>query len=69
MVFADPPYGYEYKSNHKRNGGENYDVIMNDDKILDFFPLVKQYCDGFVFVCTAYREKQTGNTAEKLTTN
>lgn len=53
MCFTDPPYGYEYKSGWSRNGGENYDVIMNDDKILDFFPFVKQYCDGFVFVCTA----------------
>lgn len=55
MTFTDPPYGYEYKSNHKRNGGENYDVIMNDDKILDFFPNVVENCDGFIFVCTAWK--------------
>lgn len=59
MCFTDPPYGYEYKSNHKRNGGENYDVIMNDDKILDFFPNVVKNCDGFIYVCTSWKVLDT----------
>lgn len=35
MVFTDPPYGYSYESNHQ----DKHDVLLNDDKILDFFPL------------------------------
>lgn len=35
MVFTDPPYGYEYKS-----GYNNYEMLKNDDKILDFIPAV-----------------------------
>lgn len=35
MIFTDPPYGYEYKS-----GYNNYEMLKNDDKILDFIPAV-----------------------------
>lgn len=54
MVFTDPPYGYEYQSN-MRTRTEKFDVLKNDDKILDFFPLLKDYNDGFVFVCTTWK--------------
>ena len=54
MVFTDPPYGYEYQSN-MRIRREKFDVLKNDDKILDFFPLIKDYNNGFVFVCTTWK--------------
>lgn len=32
MVFTDPPYGYEYESNHQ----DKHSVLINDDVMLDF---------------------------------
>ena len=54
MVFTDPPYGYEYQSN-MRTKTEKFDVLKNDDKILDFMPIIKDYIEGFVFICTAWK--------------
>ena len=54
MVFTDPPYGYEYQSN-MRTKTEKFDVIENDDKKLDFMPIVKRFNNGFVFVCTTWK--------------
>ena len=54
MVFTDPPYGYKYQSNF-REKTEKFDVLINDDKILDFIPLIKNINTGFVFVCTAWK--------------
>lgn len=54
MVFTDPPYGYEYQSN-MRTKSKKFDVLQNDDKILDFMPIVKEQCSGFVFVCTTWK--------------
>jgi len=54
MVFTDPPYGYEYQSN-MRTKSKQFDVLKNDDKILDFMPLIKEMCNGFVFVCTTWK--------------
>lgn len=54
MVFTDPPYGYEYQSN-MRTKTQKFDVIENDDKKLDFMPMVKKYNNGFVFVCTTWK--------------
>lgn len=54
MVFTDPPYGYEYQSN-MREKSKKFDVLKNDDKILDFMPVVKDKCNGFVFVCTTWK--------------
>lgn len=54
MCFTDPPYGYEYQSN-ARNKSKKFDVIENDDKILDFFPNIQLVCNGFVFVCTTLK--------------
>lgn len=54
MVFTDPPYGYSYQSN-MRTKSKKFDVIDNDDKILDFFPNILGRIDGFVFVCTTWK--------------
>lgn len=54
MVFTDPPYGYNYQSN-MREKSKKFDVIENDDKILDFFPNISIVCDGFVFICTTWK--------------
>lgn len=54
MVFTDPPYGYNYKSNG-RTKTPKFDVIKNDDKILDFFPCIQAVCDGFVYICTTWK--------------
>lgn len=54
MVFTDPPYGYEYQSN-MRTKTEKFGVIENDDKKLDFMPIVKKINNGFVFVCTTWK--------------
>lgn len=54
MVFTDPPYGYNYQSN-KREKTKKFDVLENDDKILDFFPNIQMVCNGFVFICTAWK--------------
>lgn len=54
MVFTDPPYGYKYKSN-KRRKSKKFEVLKNDDKILDFIPAIKNVCKGFIFVCTTWK--------------
>lgn len=54
MVFTDPPYGYEYQSN-MREKTDKFDVIENDDKILDFFPCIQSVCDGWVYICTTWK--------------
>ena len=54
MIFTDPPYGYNYQSN-MRTKTEKFDVIENDDKILDFFPNILGRVDGFVMVCTTWK--------------
>ena len=53
-LFTDPPYGYEYQSN-MRTKSEKFDVLKNDDKILDFFPLLPSFVDGWIFVCTTWK--------------
>lgn len=54
MCFTDPPYGVSFQSN-MRTKTEKFDVLQNDDTILDFLPNVKKYTDGFIFICTAWR--------------
>ena len=54
MVFTDPPYGYKYQSN-MRTKSDKFDVLINDDKILDFMKPLKQVTDGFVFICTTWK--------------
>ena len=36
MVFCDAPYGYEYKSNRQ----DKYEMLKNDNRILDFIPAI-----------------------------
>lgn len=54
MLFTDPPYGYNYQSN-MRIRSEKFDVLENDDKILDFMKVTQNYIKGFVFVCTTWK--------------
>lgn len=54
MCFTDPPYGYEYQSNLRKKS-KKFDVIENDDKILDFFPNIQLVCNGFIFICTTWK--------------
>ena len=54
MVFTDPPYGYEYQSN-MRVKSDKFDVLENDDKILNFFPCISEVSNGFVFICTIWK--------------
>ena len=39
MVFTDPPYGYEYQSNHQ----DKYEMLENDDKILDYISAIFEH--------------------------
>ncbi|WP_298537786.1 site-specific DNA-methyltransferase [uncultured Methanobrevibacter sp.] len=52
MVFTDPPYGYNYQSNMREN---KFEIIKNDDKILDFFPHLSGKVKGFVMICTTWK--------------
>lgn len=54
MVFTDPPYGYEYQSN-MRMKSDKFDILANDDKILNFFPCLAKVSNGFVFICTTWK--------------
>lgn len=36
MVLCDAPYGYKYESNYQ----DKYEMLQNDDKILDFIPAI-----------------------------
>lgn len=49
MVFTDPPYGIEYKS----NWGSNHESLENDDTFLDFLPCLeiasKEKCPWFIW--------------------
>lgn len=54
LVFIDPPYGYNYQSN-QRVKSKKFEVLKNDDKILDFVPAIKNVIKGFIFVCTTWK--------------
>ena len=49
MVFCDAPYGYKQESNHQ----DKYEMLQNDDKILDFIPAIwgamKDNCPVYEF--------------------
>ena len=53
MVFTDPPYGYKYESNYQ----SKHEVLMNDDKMLDFIPTmlsaINENCP--VFICGSHQ--------------
>ena len=52
MVFTDPPYGINFKSNKTKR----FDVLANDDKILDIAPIVWQFMqdDTAAFIWTSH---------------
>lgn len=54
MVFTDPPYGVSYQSN-MRTKTEKFEVIDNDDIMLDFLPAISSLVNGFIYICTAWR--------------
>ena len=51
MVFTDPPYGIEYKSNWKNKDREKFDTLKNDNSILDFRPVLNMFCSK---ICPIY---------------
>lgn len=54
MVFTDPPYGVNYQSN-MRTKSPKYDVIKNDDVILDIVPIIEIFSKGWVFIWTTWK--------------
>jgi DNA modification methylase len=38
LVFTDPPYGITYQSNRKVGAGKRFDVLENDDVVLNIVP-------------------------------
>jgi DNA modification methylase len=54
MVFTDPPYGVSYQSN-KRIKSEKFDVLINDDVILDIIPIIEIFSKGWVFIWTTWK--------------
>jgi 16S rRNA G966 N2-methylase RsmD len=54
MVFTDPPYGVNYQSN-MRTQSDKFDVIKNDDVILDIVPIIDIYSKGWVFIWTTWK--------------
>jgi DNA modification methylase len=53
MVFTDPPYGYEYESNHQTK----HSVLLNDDKLLDFAPVAynAMFENAAIYVCGSFQ--------------
>lgn len=53
VVFTDPPYGYEYESNHQNK----HKALKNDDKILNFLPLLNEVTaeNAAIFVCGSHQ--------------
>ena len=54
MVFTDPPYGVAYQSN-MRTKTKKFDVLKNDDVILDIAPVIEAGSSGWVFVWTSWK--------------
>jgi DNA modification methylase len=54
MVFTDPPYGVSYQSN-MRTQSEKFNVIKNDDVILDIVPVIEICSKGWVFIWTSWK--------------
>lgn len=64
MVFTDPPYGVSYQSN-MRTKSAKFDVLENDDVLLDIVPTIEIYSAGWVFIWTTWKvlRQWTDNTA------
>ena len=54
MVFTDPPYGVSYQSN-KRTKSAKFDVLQNDDTILDISAILEAYSTGWMFIWTSWK--------------
>jgi len=54
MSINDVPYGVEYQSNGRVKSAK-FDVLENDDKLLDFLPVESLFCKGFLFVWTSWK--------------
>ena len=54
MVLTDPPYGVAYQSN-MRTKTQKFDVLKNDDVILDIAPVIEAASSGWVFVWTSWK--------------
>ena len=54
LVLTDPPYGVSYQSN-MRLKSKKFDVLANDDLVLDIAPSIKGYSSGWVFVWTSWK--------------
>lgn len=54
MVFTDPPYGIEYRSN-MRTKSAKFDVLKNDDIELDIAPIIDAFSKGWVFIWTTWK--------------
>jgi DNA modification methylase len=54
LVFTDPPYGVKYQSN-MRTKSPKFDVLANDDQLLDIAPIVETFSTGWVFIWTSWK--------------
>lgn len=63
MVNTDPPYGVNYQSN-MRTKSAKFDVLKNDDVILDVVPVIESCSNGWVFIWTTWKviDKWLDNT-------
>ena len=63
LVNTDPPYGVNYQSN-MRTKSDKFDVIKNDNKILDITPMIDKFSKGWVFIWTTWKviDKWLDNT-------
>lgn len=54
LVFTDPPYGVKYQSN-MRTKSAKFEVLENDDQLLEIGPSISSYSDGWIFVWTSWK--------------
>ena len=54
MVNTDPPYGVSYQSN-RRTKAEKFDVLRNDDTIIEVAPVIEACSNGWVFIWTTWK--------------
>lgn len=54
LVFTDPPYGISYQSNGRVKSNK-FDVLKNDDVILDIVPNIELFSNGWVFIWTTWK--------------
>ena len=54
MVFTDPPYGISYQSNGRTKSAK-FDVLKNDDVILEVVPVIEACSIGWVFIWTTWK--------------